>query len=154
MLRGPLLASVLAALATAAAAPAAAIAETCTFNGSDWHTPAHWTDCTGIPNADDDVVIPALLTATVSSADATANSVDLKATGALTVANARTLAIDGGAASTFAGAVEVLDQGSVLRHAGVTTGARAGGRSGASASSPTSPAARSRTPARSPSPER
>jgi hypothetical protein len=105
------------------ALPAIATANTCTATGSDWANPAHWSGCPAgeVPNGDDDVIIPSPFTVNVNTADATANSVDLQSGATLSVWDAHTLAIDGGAPSTFAGTVEVLDAGSILRLAGSTT---------------------------------
>jgi len=105
------------------ALPASATAETCTATGSDWNNPAHWSGCpTGeVPNGDDDVVILSPFTVNVNTANQTANSVDLRSGATLSVWDDHTLVIDGGAASTFAGNVEVLDNDSVLRLGGNTT---------------------------------
>jgi hypothetical protein len=116
--RAVLLASVLAL-----ALPATATAATCTATGSDWNNPDHWSGCPAgqVPDGDDDVVIPSPFTVNVNTADQTANSVTLNTNATLSVWDGRDLVIDGGAASTFTGTVEVLDAGSILRLGGSTT---------------------------------
>jgi len=113
----------LAAVFAALALPASAEAGTCTSTSGNWEDPNAWTgaDCPTIPGADDDVVIPNLTLATVSTANAQANSIDVQAGGRLNVIGARTLAVDGGAASQFNGAVEVLDLNSKLQLGGAST---------------------------------
>ncbi len=93
-----------------------ASADTCTFQGSDWHTASEWSGCSGqVPDTGDDVVIPSPFAASVSTADASASSVVLASGAALAVFDGRTLDIDGNSHSFFNGDVQVLDAGSTLR---------------------------------------
>ena len=112
----------LAAVFAALALPASADGETCTSNGGEWDSPGSWSDCTGtgVPDATDDVVIPSPLTASVTTADAVARSIDLDPGGTISVFNARTLTVGGGS-SQFDGRVEVLDANSLIRLNGTST---------------------------------
>ena len=119
-LRAPVVVAV-AALMILALAPAAAQAATKTFDQStnnDWNTAANWSQ-NSVPDATDDVEIPASTAAVLSSgADGVANSIDLD--GQLFVTGGRTLTVGTGN-SSFAGLALTVDGGGTLRLNGTTT---------------------------------
>src|SRR5438874_486700 len=80
---------------------ASAAAATCTWNGStaDWQTTGDW-DCMHVPTSSDDVVISSGAP-DVTSADASARSLNLSA-GSLTVEATRTLAVSANGTSSIA----------------------------------------------------
>jgi hypothetical protein len=86
----------IAATATMLSLSAIALAETKEFNGSQgssWHLPGNWGPNTGVPDIDDDVIIPSTLHCLISSQNAVAKSVSITGGGELQVSNGHTLQI-------------------------------------------------------------
>lgn len=92
-------------------------------SSTNWNTPGNWS--AGIPDANDDVTIPDVITnPTISTADALAKTITVESGGVLTISAAGTLVVNGGVSSAFYNLGTVNNSGTITIDAPVSFGIR------------------------------